>query len=321
MGKHTTYRSRFRFRLEKTFNLDINEHRFNLDGYEVVLSAPDPEEKIKDSKWLIMNTYGFCNEVEAKEFSEKLKASCELSSVSARIGIDSGTEKITSAFFMPFVEKYKKETGHTLIPNRHGIDVFIDDPNIRIANITAAGTVSTDVNPFISDLPMIFSEIEDISSETKDIILLMNYALMRPDPVARIVFSISAVEMLGQNENWTDAQKELLNKLSGIAQKSKIGTSKERMEVVNVVKKGLHRLSLRQGVLRLLDALDLNHLAKNWDELYNDRSKLVHGMAPKPGIDYNKLSNKVVSLCGQILLTRIAKEVPSIEKNIGVKYY
>jgi hypothetical protein len=60
----------------------------------------------------------------------------------------------------------------------------------------------------------------------------------------------------------------------------------------------------------LLDSLGLGHLRKEWDELYGERSKLVHGLAPKAGANYSDLASRAVSLCGRILVAVIAKEVP-----------
>lgn len=67
--------------------------------------------------------------------------------------------------------------------------------------------------------------------------------------------------------------------------------------------------------MRLLDSLELGHLRNRWDELYQDRSALIHGVAPEPGARYDELAHKTVSLCGQILLRAIAKEVPIVERH------
>lgn len=153
-----------------------------------------------------------------------------------------------------------------------------------------------------------------LSDKTKDVILLLNYALMRPEPVARIIFPISAVEMLGQTENWTAAQKSLLFKLAKVAESYDVGSEIERKEVSDAISKSLYKLSLRQGVMRLLCRLNLSHLKKEWDNLYAERSSLVHGMAPRPGIDYSDLAYRAVSLCGHILLKAIAAELPIADK-------
>ena len=108
---------------------------------------------------------------------------------------------------------------------------------------------------------------------------------MQQEPVVRIVLAMSAVEMLGQSEQRTPDQKALVRELAESAKRSAIGTARERQEVSDAVTKSLYRLSLRQGVFRLLDSLELSHLKRPWDDLYSERSTLVHGLAPRPGTD------------------------------------
>jgi len=132
---------------------------------------------------------------------------------------------------------------------------------------------------------------------------------MQREPVAQIVFAVSAVEMLGQDEAWSENQKRLLETLSIDAREANIGSIEERTEVALALTKSIHRLSLRQGVLRLLDRLGLSHLKKEWDSLYGERSALVHGLAPRPGVEYSTLAYRTVSLCGQILTKAIATEI------------
>jgi hypothetical protein len=214
---------------------------------------------------------------------------------------------------------YEQE-GVLLRDNVHGVDVFLDDPNVRIASITATGTVRSLPDPFLANLDELHGLVDDTSRRASEIVLLLNYALTRTDPVAQIVFAISAVEMLGQQEGWSEPQRHLLTELAVTAEYAPIGTEEERAEVALAIRRGAQKLSLRQGVFRLLASLDLNQLRKKWDSLYDERSTLVHGLAPKPGVDYSELAHKAVSLCGHILLTAIGREVGSASKHIKEFY-
>ena len=217
-------------------------------------------------------------------------------------------------------DRVKEQHGIELRSNVHGVDVFKDDANIRIAHFSATGVVRASSDPFLGDICSLFNVVSGVSQETKDIILLLNYALMRPDPIAQIVFSISAVEMLGQNGSWSSNQEKLIKLLASSCKEYSVGSETEREEVAVAIEKGLFKLSLRQEVLRLLSSLGLIHLKKKWDEIYGKRSTLVHGLAPTPGVDYNSMAHEVVSLCGYILLTAISKEVPDANKHID-KFY
>jgi hypothetical protein len=111
-----------------------------------------------------------------------------------------------------------------------------------------------------------------------------------------------------------------LDQLATHAEMATIGTPVERREVSEAIKRGLQKIGLRQGVMRLLHSLDLGHLKNNWDGLYAQRSTLVHGLAPKPGADYTQLASETIGLCGQILLRVIAKDVPLANSHVD-KFY
>ncbi len=320
MTDPSTYRARYRFRVSKKLNVKESEHPFKIGDQEVKLSSGRPEIPISDSNWLVMNTHGFATAEAAAGFARDLRVASELSSAASRMGVDAGIDLPTSSMGQVVKDHLRENHGVLMRDNVHGVDIFEDDPNTRIFSMEAAGTVLMAPSPFLDDLSDFMGHAQRLTQRAQDILLLLNYALMRPEPVAQIVFAISAVEMLGQTEEWTADQRKLINELGLSADRSMIGTNEEREEVASAIRKGLHKLSLRQGVLRLLGSLGLSHLRFKWDSLYGERSTLVHGLAPKPGADYSQLAFRAVSLCGQILLTAVAKEVPGVDRHVGRVY-
>lgn len=314
------YRARFRFRVRMPLNIQEKKHRINVMGCNIDISPRQPETPICDSQWLVANCSGFKSEEEARSFADKLKAAVDISSIATRLGVDTGTDLATSQFAQSIKDNIREEHGIIFRDDIHGIDVFSDDPNMRFPFVSGNATAMMSPDPFLNDLNDFLGATENSSQPTKDVVLLLNYALMRPDPTAQIVFAFSAVEMLGQREKWSASQKELLGWLANEAQKSDIGTDKERLEVADAIQRGTNRLSLRQGVMLLLSSLKLDHLGKKWDELYKERSKLIHGLAPSPGARYDELANRVVSLCGHILLKEIAKDVPMADRYVDCCY-
>ena len=315
-----TFRTRLRFRVQKKLNIEANEHRLVVAGREVVLAAPTPETFICDSEWLVMNARGFLSDADARNFGHNLRSAIELSSVSTRLGVDAGRDVATSGLGPAVRDRIAATSGELVRDNIHGVDVFADDPRVRFISFNVSGTVRASPDAFLALAVELHERGTQLAGETKDTILLMNFALMRPEPVAQIVFAFSAVEMLGQQEVWTSTQRTLLVELAGSAGTSTLGTEQERKEVADAIRRGTHRLSLRQGVFRLLDRLDLAALKSDWDRLYAERSSLVHGLAPRPGADYANLAQRAVSLCGRILLTAISVELPSARKHLGTYY-
>lgn len=320
MAAPVTYRTRLRFRLQKKLSIDAPEHRLRVAGREVVLSAPEPDQKIADSEWLILNTRGLETEEQAREFGHRLRAALEVSSVATRLGVDAGRDVATAGLGAAFREHLERTTGRYLRDNVHGVDVFADEPHVGIVNFSATGVVRAQPAPFLSDLDALYAGPLDASPRTRDIILLLNTALMQPNPVAQIVFSFSAVEMLGQEETWSTDQQELLSELAACATRSPRASAAERAEVADAIRRSIHRLTLRQGVLRLLATLDLANLKPVWDGLYAERSALVHGLAPQPGADYGGLAHRAVNLCGRILLAAVAREIPAANRYVDRFY-
>jgi hypothetical protein len=144
---------------------------------------------------------------------------------------------------------------------------------------------------------------------------LLNLALMTSEPLAQMVLAISAVEELGQNEKWSEAQLALIKQLAAIADASGDLSADQGGEVAKSIRGGLFRLSLRQGVMRLLSHLQLDHLRNEWDQLYGVRSGLFHGTARLSDSEINQAALDSITLCGRIILAMVAKEgtkVPSI---------
>jgi hypothetical protein len=319
-GENEQFRARFRFRLQKRLDLKVAEHAFSVGGREVLLKSQDRDGLISESNWLVMSCGGFESENAARLFAKKLKNASDFSAVASRLGIDSGLDLRTGGFSTSIKEKIASATGFILRDNVHGVDVFPDDPQIVFLNVNITATVSASPAKFLAGINEFFVEPEALSQRARDIIVLLNYALMRPDPIAQIVFATSAVEMLGQQENWSLDQRRLLDELATAATNSTTGTAEERTEVVESIKRSLHKVGLRQGVMRLLAQHDLSSLKKRWDELYGRRSTLVHGLAPKPGVDYVPLAHETVSLCGCILLKILKDEAPAAVAHVDELY-
>lgn len=310
---------RYLFRVEKKLNIKSKEHRFKICEWDALLVPRRKGRTIDQSEWLIMRISGFGSENSAQIFARKLRAASDLSSVSCRMGIDSGIDRVVAGVTRHFKNQIFEQTGLTLRNTIHGIDVM-PEANSKFFDMEATPTLLKQPEPFLGDLTLFFEASEKMSQHVRDIILLLNYALMRSDPVAQIIFAFSAVEMLGQKEQWSADQKQLLDNLASSARQSDVGTEAERAEVAVRIKDGLQKVGLRQGVMRLLDENGLADLKPKWDELYGRRSTLVHGLAPQPGVDYVSFASEVVALCGRILLTLIAKEVPEADRHLNTYY-
>ena len=67
--------------------------------------------------------------------------------------------------------------------------------------------------------------------------------------------TVERIQIVGQDEEWSEAQKRLIASLAAQAEFQVEGTVDERKEVADAMLRGLYKLSLRQGVMRLLRSL------------------------------------------------------------------
>ncbi len=132
----------------------------------------------------------------------------------------------------------------------------------------------------------------------------MNSALISTDPVARVALSFSAVEAMGQDEKWSKRQKEHLKKIAEDVE-SNFPDEDEMLEIATAMQRGLHRISLRQGVMRVLARLDLGDLRDEWDRLYGLRSGLIHGTKSLTRLELNAFQDQVVRFCIKIVLSKL----------------
>lgn len=315
----TGYRVRLKFRVQKQLYSDMVEQSLSIDGREVSLKPAAKGQKLSDAKWLVMSARHFNSEQEALDFGLRLKRAVELSAVCSRLGVDCGTDAATLSLGAEFRQHLLATTGQLFRDNVHGLDVFLDDPKIVFLSMSAEASSLIVPDQFFAGIEEFHSQMGQVSQEVSDILLLMNFALMNPEPVAQIVFAVSAVEMIGQRDaSWSAGQKALIKRLEALARSDTSLPAEEVENVADAIKR-IHKVSLRQGVIRLLRNLGSSDLFSEWEQLYSERSSLVHGLAPRPGGRYEDLANRTLSLCGRILLKAIAREVAVAER--GISFY
>jgi hypothetical protein len=320
MNIGSDYRMRLRFLLSKPFDSDKLEESIVIDGRIVTIKSRTKEQPLNEAKWLIAGANGFLNEADARMFGVKLRHAIQFASLEGRNGIDCGNDEATSAWGASFRQEIFEQTGKNLRNDLHGIDVFKNDDSAMFMTFSANLEVRAGMEPFLKSLVCVFPWIDKVNPKVERIVILLNNVLMNPEPVAQIILAISTIEGLGQDQELSAGQKQLLKQLASLSMASSDITQAEADEVQDAILK-IHKLSLRQGVLRLLKNAGLD-LRREWDAIYSERSTLVHGLAPKPGIDYRPLADRTVKLCFRILHRLIEIEIGSTElANISLANY
>lgn len=167
--------------------------------------------------------------------------------------------------------------------------------------------VTSDPAPFLRAMEELASQVPFRMAVAAPGVRLLNAALMTAEPLAQAVLAFSAVEALGQQENWSRSQKDLINRLADEVEGDGDDSDSERFEIADALRRSLHRVGLRQGVLRVLSRLGLASLKSEWDRLYSVRSGLFHGTMSLSQQELHQFANDAVKIAGKIILA-VAKQ-------------
>lgn len=315
-GEASGFRVRLRVRIPKGLTTQASSLQFTMANKEVTIKSQNTEEPLNKAKWIVLNASGFATEEAARHFGARLRSIVQLAALSSRLGVDTGEDKPTDWLSEEFARSMGLIKEHERVaPNVHGLAILPDDANIRFPAVNLEATVTANPEHFLSALRE-SEENDDIGfGPAANAVRLLNLALMTSEPLAQMVLTFSAVEELGQNEQWSDAQEALIKQLAEAAETSMEGSAAERAEVARAIRKGLFPLSLRQGVMRLLSRLGLDNLRNEWDRLYGIRSGIFHGTARLSDADIRQASLETGTLCGRIILAVLAQQgirIPSI---------
>lgn len=316
MADTVGYRVRLRVRLAKPLNTDDVSRTVVVDGRDVVVTSQEKDQPLKQNQWIVLAARGFFTEEQAKSFGNELRAVVELAGLCARIGADVGSDKPTTMMSEDFARSIGLiQADERIAPNIHGLFVLPDDDKTRIPLVKAEGTVLADSAQFLGALAEIGPLLPDDFSIVEHGVRSLNLAIISQEALSRMAIAISAVEALGQSETWTSAQKSLLNELAARADSSGDLSETERHEVADALRRGIQRLGLRQGVMRLLNSLGLQHLRKEWDRIYQNRSGMFHGTLKLRNDEIGQLAFEAETLCGRIVLAHAQRKgvkLPSI---------
>lgn len=308
------FMSRLRVKAGKALTSDETSLQFVFAGRQVTLKAEERDQALRESKWLVFTAEGFESEAEAQSFGEELRSAVQLTGVCTLLGIDGGDDRTSVWVDEEFARSLGLiEKDERVAPNIHGVSVYPADGRTRFPVSNPTLVVTADPTQLLGALEELGPQVPLALGGSSTGVRLMNFAIMDPQPLSRLVLALSAVEALGQEEKWTEQQREMIEQLA--VQTEQAADDPETLEVVDALRKSLFRLSVRQGVKRVLVRLGLADYQKEWDRLYGLRSGIFHGTSLLSDAEINKLANETISLCGRIILRLVETEgvkLPSV---------
>ncbi len=315
MNGQQTFRARLRVRLGKALSSDDFVLVAKIGGREVEIKSERKDETLRNAKWVEFTTGGFPSKEEAQAFGEQLRTIAGIVGVCTRVGIDVGDDKSTTSI----TEEWARSLGimkseKRIHPNIHGLMIHPDDGLSRFPKGGFQGYVTHDPTQIVKAVEGFGLALPQALSTAEIGVRLLNRALMSVEPLTQIVLALSVVEALGQDEKWTENQASILQRLADNLEAGDDG-DEEIKEVAHALRRNVHRISLRQGVLRVLQRLHFGHLKKEWDRLYEMRSGVFHGTQHLDEKETLQLAADCVTLCGKIVIALLKQEgiqVPSV---------
>ena len=315
------FRVRLRVRLSKALNAPEITRTVSIAGREVTVESQKRNQPLSEAIWIVLLASGFSSEEEAWSFGERLRAITEVAGLCARLGVDVGQDQPTSWMN----EEFARSTGliqphERIFPNVHGLAVVPDDNNNRFPLIEAEGIVRAAPEHFLGAMAEVAAGLPISFNSAGDGVRILNLALINPQPLAQIALALSTVEALGQGETWTERQIALLNDLATQVQGGTDSDDAEQLEVGEALRRGVHRIGLRQGVMRVLQRLGLDRLRKEWDRIYAARSGIFHGTLTLTESEIAQLALDAMTLCARIILTAAEQRGMSLPSITSVHF-
>lgn len=329
------YRLWLKFRVGKALATEEVALTASLAGREVTIKSERESQRLSEASWLLVECRGFETEGDARSFGEDLRRAVHLAGLCARVGVDAGDrgeDRAVSWVNAEFLQRLGILDPDTRVgPDIHGILVLPDDGKTLFARGGRAEVrVRSNADDFVRALEEAFPE-PDLSMgdrpEIRRAVRVLNLAQINTDPIAKVVLSISTVEGLAIDPDWTELQKEVIANAADWVERAH-GGEESTGQVIEAIRR-IRQSSIRQRIHRMLTENDLSHLWEDWDVLYSKRSRLFHGGGGDDGeqrgdhlaeSELHTMAQEAMTLCGRIVLSLAKRNGIAIPSRASVHF-
>lgn len=247
-------------------------------------------ESLRDTNRVVFEARGFTTKAEAREYGEKLRTAVQIAGLCALLGVTARPGEDLGWFDV-------NET------DMRGLIILEDVPGLISWRGSGTLLIRANADQFLGAMNDLADQPSIEDPEIGISVRLLNLALVNSEPLGKIVLAVAAIEAAARGPSWSDVQRQILERLAEEVE-SAAGGNEELLEVAKAIPR-LYRNSLRQEARQFLAANGLNHLWRDWDRLYDRRSKLFHGRGRLSGQEISVLAADAVKLCGRIVLAII----------------
>lgn len=289
---------RYRFSVSHPLNSDETRLPLMIDGREATISSGN-NGPLKRTNWLALNIHDFKSEKAARQFGESVGRALLAAGARRGIGIDLGGGKPSGGFGPVAIEEMAKK-GVRLFYDSPGLHVYERQGNEQFSRLDAAMTVLANPQMFLDAVISTFDEASGLSEEESAALSLIGLSRLAQEPLAEAALCIAAVELISSEEPWTQAQLDLIGKLSDQASAAADLPRDQAEEVAKAISDGVFK-SIRQKIKRKMFAIGMNQ--SDWDSfkaVYKLRGGIFHGGITSQD-KHRELANSARDICARIV--------------------
>lgn len=268
-----TYCARYRFKLLTRLQTDASTPvDVSLPNLPVVrFEIGDDAHPV--GCWVTAKIEGFATEEDAREAGQLLGDTLLVVGAVATLGIDIGFSRSTVGWSAAIHDAVREQTGREIRPETHGLMVYEKDKTC-ILDVHGRGSVSICPDAFGEKLINWSRRSSNLTERQRNCAALLNDSYFTAQPEGCFILRISAVEALCdqavQDRRYLGAIEALERELASQTLDNDI------RETLGRILLNAKRQSLRSAYLSKFKTLRSGEEAREFDKLYQLRSKLVH---------------------------------------------
>ena len=262
---------------------------FSDGGVTVSLNSATPEKSINDAdRWTLIGK-GFESEEQARSAAECFQDALMLSLAGLRVGVDIGERTPKGSLTEAGRVHIERRQGSRVLNDEHGLMTFSSTPWPKFFSLDAAATRGVPIAKFQEMFASVVSNNVRMDRKERISISLFNSSFFSPNADGRLLSLVMAIEVLIDPQPKSQDAMELVQSFIDAAKSSTL-VSAEKNSLAGSLR-WLKDESIQQAgknlvTARLGERIYMGKPAKKFfTDVYNLRSRLVHGTDPFPSFD------------------------------------
>jgi hypothetical protein len=255
----------------------------------VSLCSATPEKSINDAeRWALIGS-GFDSEAKARSSGERFQDALMLSLVGLRIGVDFGERTPQGFATEAGLADMERRLGNRVLNDLHGLMTFSSTPQPKFYSLTVNGSRGVPIDKFYEVFRNVVSHNVRLDRKERISISLFNSSFFNPNADGRFLSLVMAIEVLiapqPKSQDAIEFVQQFIDTINSSdlasAEKNSLAGSLEWLKQESIQQAGKTLVTARLGQR----AYKGKSAKEFFTDVYNLRSRLVHGTDPFPSFE------------------------------------